>query len=881
VEDRVSNQQGNPSHSADRAATYGAEDLLASARLDAAGALALLGSSREGLSEGEARDRLARFGPNDIQLERKRPLSLRLLDNLRNPLVILLTLLGLISYLTGDIRATVMIALMVVLGVVLRFVQEMRSDRAAEKLKGLVMTKATVVRDGQQTEIAVTGLVTGDIVLMSAGDMIPADIRLISAHDLYLNESTLTGESLPVGKGASVATDQQADPLELPMLCFQGSNVQTGSGSGVVVLTGGRTYFAELARGISAERAPTNFDQGINRFTWLMIRLMMILVPLVFLLNGLSRGDWLEAFLFALAVAVGLTPEMLPMIVTVNLSKGAIAMSHKKVIVKRLNAIQNLGAMDLLCTDKTGTLTQGRIVLIRHVDVEGNEREEILHYAYLNSYFETGLKNVMDVAVLEHEHLEGEVIRQEGYLKVDEIPFDFERRRLSVVVDDKRGERTLICKGAVEEVMAHCSHIMVAGNVLPLDSAHHFPLSDRLVEQYSEQGFRVIALAFRTMPPEARAYTVADEAELTLMGFLAFLDPPKETAAAALRELHQSNIIVKILTGDNGVVTRTICQQVGLPVEGILLGSSIEQMSDDQLAAAVEPVTIFAKLSPSDKVRVIQALQARGHVVGFMGDGINDAPALKGSDVGISVDTAVDIARESSDIILLKQSLRVLHEGVVEGRKVFGNILKYIRMAASSNFGNMFSIVGASLFLPFLPMLPIQILTNNLLYDFSQTMIPTDDVDREWLKKPRRWDIGQIRRFIVTIGPISSIFDYATFFVMLYIFDCWNNPALFHTGWFVESLFTQTLIIHVIRTNRVPFIESRASAPLLIASLLVVCVGAWLPYSPVAPALGLEALPRFYWVLLGGMMLAYILLTQIVKSWLARRFEPEGSIAGG
>jgi Mg2+-importing ATPase len=845
------------------------------ARLDIPALLATLGTGSDGLAEREAVSRLERYGANKVMLDEHRPVAYQLFDNLRNPLVILLLTLGVISYLTDDIRGTIIIGVMVVLGVALRFVQERRSDQAARKLKALVGIRATVMRDGVRREIPVTRLVPGDIVLLAAGDMVPADVRLLAAHDLYLNQSALTGESMPVEKSAAGPVDDIAGPLGLPMLCFQGSNVQTGSATAVVVLTGADTYFGRLAGSIAIEREQTSFDRGVDRFTWLIIKFMMVMVPVVFLLNGMIRGEWTEAFLFAVAVAVGMTPEMLPTIVTVNLSKGAIAMARKKVIVKRLNAIQNLGAMDVLCTDKTGTLTQGRIVLIKHVDVEGNEQEEILHYAYLNSYFETGLKNVMDAAVLEHERLEEELIGREGYTKIDEIPFDFERRRLSVVVDDAQGRRTLICKGAVEEVMEHCSHIMVRGEALPLDTAHHYPLCDSLVRELNEEGFRVVAVARRRMALGERAYTAADEDGLTLIGYLAFLDPPKESVAKAIRELEAGGITVKILTGDNDIVTGRICQLVGIEIEGVLLGSSIERMSDADLDERVESTTIFAKLSPAHKERIVAALQRRGHVVGFMGDGINDAPALKRGDVGVSVDTAVDIARESSDIILLERSLEVLNDGVIEGRKVFGNVVKYIKMAASSSFGNMFSVVGASIFIPFLPMLPIQVLANNLLYDFSQTTIPTDDVDPEWLARPRTWAIDDIRRFILRIGPISSIFDYAMFIILLYVFKCWDNPVLFHTGWFVESLFTQTLIIHVIRTDKIPFIESHASTPLIITSIVIAAIGAWLPYSPLAGALGLVALPWPYWIFLGVMLVCYAALTQVAKVRFLRR-EPHG-----
>jgi Mg2+-importing ATPase len=604
-----------------------------------------------------------------------------------------------------------------------------------------------------------------------------------------------------------------------------------------------------------------------------MISFMAVMVPLVFLFNGLSKHNWLEAFLFALAVAVGLTPEMLPMIVTVNLSKGAISMSKKKVIVKRLNSIQNFGAMDVLCTDKTGTITEGKIVLEKHMDVKGNPSQRVLEYGYLNSYYQTGLKNLMDVAILNHVNLNDDLQVDELYRKIDELPFDFQRRRMSVIVEDNQGRHILICKGAVEEIMHLSTHVEVGGEVLPVTAEHDEHRKQR-VKQLNSEGFRVIAVAYRIFPGDNDTphYTIADESDMTLLGYMAFLDPPKASAPEALKKLHDYNVAVKILTGDNDVVTGTICKQVGISIDHMLLGPALEAMTDEQLDAAVESATVFAKLSPAHKERIIQSLHRKGHVVGFMGDGINDAPALKTADVGISVDSAVDIAKESSDIILLENSLLVLEEGVVEGRKVFGNIIKYIKMAASSNFGNMFSVLGGSLFLPFLPMLPIQVLTNNLLYDFSQTSIPTDEVDREWLERPRKWDLGSLRRFILYIGPISSIFDYMTYFIMLYVFHAWNNPALFHTGWFVESLFTQTLIIHVIRTNKIPFLQSRASKALIATSIIIVAVGAWLTVSPLAGTLGFVRLPALYWPLLLGMLVAYVLLTQVVKMWFVRRF---------
>jgi P-type Mg2+ transporter len=759
------------------------------------------------------------------------------------------------------------------LGIVLRYVQESRADTAAEKLKAMVSTTATVLRDGMRKELSLKELVPGDIVLLSAGDMVPADLRLLSAKDLFLNQAALTGESLPVEKLAVRVSPDIKNPLEMENLCFLGSNVESGTGTAAVVMTGGQTYFGSLASSIAGQRQLTSFDKGVNSFTWLMISFMLVMVPLVFIFNGLSKHNWLEAFLFALAVAVGLTPEMLPMIVTVNLSKGAIAMSQKKVIVKRLNSIQNFGAMDVLCTDKTGTITQGKIVLEKHLDVRGNTSARVLEYGYLNSYYQTGLKNLLDLAVLDHVNLEKDLHVAENYTKIDEIPFDFARKRMSVIVETKDNLHLLICKGAVEEIMGLCSNVEVKGEVLPVLPEYNAKRK-QMVHELNSQGFRIIAIAYKFMAGDNDQphYSILDECDLTLMGFLAFLDPPKDSAAEALNKLHEHNVDVKILTGDNDAVTASICGKVGLPSEHILLGSEIEEMSDERLAEEAQCTTVFAKLSPAHKERIIRALQRAGHVVGFMGDGINDAPALKAADVGISVDTAVDIAKESSDIILLENSLLVLEEGVMEGRKVFGNIIKYIKMAASSNFGNMFSVVGGSIFLPFLPMLPIQVLTNNLLYDFSQTTIPTDSVDVEWLSKPRKWTIGELRRFIVFIGPISSIFDYLTYFLMLYVFHAWNNPALFHTGWFVESLFTQTLIIHVIRTNKIPFLQSIASRPLILTSLIIVGVGAWLTVSPLAATLGFVALPPVYWLYLAAMLVCYVILTQVVKTWFYKRF---------
>ena len=833
----------------------------------------ILNSTKQGISKEQAEERLDQFGFNEFAREKRQTWLLGLWNNVKNPLVILLAILGIISYLTGDLRATVIIFTMVLLGIVLRVVQENRADKAAEELQAMVLTTATVIRDGIRQEIPLKNLVPGDIVTLSAGDMVPADLRLLAAKDLFVNQSSLTGESLPIEKIPQVVENTAADPFEIGNLLFLGTNVVSGTGRAIVVQTGSSTYFGSLATSITGERQTTSFDKGVTDFTWLMISFMLIMVPLVFLFNGLSKGNWMEAFLFALAVAVGLTPEMLPMIVTVNLSKGAIAMSRKKVIVKRLNAIQNFGAMDVLCTDKTGTITEGKIVLEKYLDVRGNESQQVLNYGYINSYYQTGLKNITDEAILAHKNLNDDLLVDENYRKIDELPFDFQRRRMSVIIEDNQNRHILICKGAVEEIMHLSSHVEINGEIMEVLPEHDEHRKCR-VRELNAQGYRILAVAYRIFPGDNDEphYTVRDESNLTLLGYLAFLDPPKSTASQAINIMKEHSVAVKILTGDNDAVTTCICQQVGLPVDHVLLGSEIENMDEVQLADAAESISVFAKLSPAHKERIIRSLQSKGHVVGFLGDGINDAPALKAADVGISVNSAVDIAKESSDIILLETNLMVLEQGVMEGRRVFGNIIKYIKMAASSNFGNMFSVLGASLFLPFVPMLPIQVLTNNLLYDFSQTAIPSDTVDPEWVKKPRKWEIGAIRKFIVFIGPVSSIFDYLTYFIMLYVFNAWASPALFHTGWFIESLFTQTLIVHVIRTNKIPFIQSRASKELLLTSLIILLIGAYLPYSPLANVLGLVALPPLYWLLLLAMLLCYVVLTQIVKTWFIRKF---------
>ena len=844
--------------------------VLDAARKDGEELFRDLRTSLGGLTQAEAEERARMAGPNEVAQERKQSWITRVLKIIRNPLVILLTTLSAISYLTGDARAGTVMAGMVALSVGLRFWQEARADAAAEKLKAMIHVTATVVRHGAAREIPLRDLVPGDIIKLAAGDMIPGDVRLLSSKDLFVSQGSLTGESLPVEKFHDPETKEESSPTELNNTCFMGTSVESGTATAAVVTTGVQTYLGSMARSITGERVQTSFDQGLNRFTWLMMQFMVVMVPLVFLINGFTKHDWKGAFFFALAVAVGLTPEMLPMIVSVCLSKGALAMSRKKVIVKRLNSIQNFGAMDVLCTDKTGTLTEDRVVLMRHCNVAGRETDDVLLDGYLISYFQTGLKNLLDRAILDSSDFHGKTV-VEKYKKLDELPFDFTRRMMSVLVEDAAGKAILLTKGAPEEVFLRCSHFELDGKL----SEMHPELMVGLKQEYdslSNDGFRVLAVATKELPGK-QICTKDDERELVLRGYVAFLDPPKDTAAGALAALHKHGVAVKILTGDNHLISRKVCKDVGLSADPMLLGGDVEKMSDGELAEAAEKAVLFARLSPAHKERVIRLLRGNGHVVGFMGDGINDAPALRASDVGISVDTATDIAKESADLILLEKDLMVLQGGVIEGRKVFANIVKYIRMGASSNFGNMFSVLGASAFLPFLPMAPIQVLTNNLLYDFSQVPIPADAVDDEQVNRPRPWNISEIKRFILFIGPISSIFDYTTFFVMLWIFKCWDpsRTSLFQTGWFVESLMTQTLIIHVIRTNKIPFLQSRASWALMGTTLAIMAFGVWLPYSPVASALGFTHLPRLYWPILVLTLLAYVGLTQIIKVWLLRR----------
>ena len=847
--------------------------LVESASLPLDGVYQRLESRATGLTTDEAETRLGEHGPNTVGADGGKSIWLLVGHAVINPLVVLLAVLATISFATGDARAGIVMSLMIALGVGLRLFQERRADNAAARLKAMISVTATVLRDGHFQELPIAQLVPGDVVKLAAGDMIPADVRIVSAKDLFVIQGSLTGESFPVEKFDVDHGSPDRSPIELANVAFLGTSVESGTALAVVAATGRQTYLGSMADSLAEQSTETAFDKGVARFTWLMLRFILVMVPLVFLINGLTKGNWHSAFFFAVAVAVGLTPEMLPMIVTVSLSKGALAMARKKVVVKRLNAIQNLGAMDVLCTDKTGTLTMDHVILDSHCDVVLKEDDGVLVLAYLNSYFQTGLKNLLDRAILAHVEMH-EHAHIPQVSKLDEIPFDFQRRIMSVVVRTPDGKDRVISKGAPEAIFQRCSAFEVDGDLFPIEHILIHELQEEY-EHLSRNGFRVLAIATKVVEPrgDGASYGRDDETDLVLHGYLAFLDPPKDTATAAIRALQQHGVSVKVVTGDNDLVARKVCAEVGLATEHTLLGTHIEGMTDGALAEAAERTTLFARVSPAHKQRIIQALQSRGHTVGFMGDGINDAPALRAADVGISVDTAVDIAKESADLILLEKSLLVLEEGVLEGRKVFANILKYIGMGASSSFGNMFSVLGASIFVPYLPMMPIQILTNNLLYDVSQTAIPTDDVDPEEIARPRPWDIGAIAKFILFIGPCSSVFDYTTFLMMLYVFKAWpmEKAPLFQTGWFVESLLTQTLIIHVIRTRKVPFLESRASWPLIAMTATIMGVGVLIPLSPLGPFLGFTTLPLLYWPLLALTLLAYMLLTQGVKTWLIRR----------
>ncbi|MDD5431858.1 MAG: magnesium-translocating P-type ATPase [Candidatus Omnitrophica bacterium] len=827
-----------------------------------------LNSSPKGLSEQEAAKRIEEFGFNEPAKKKKRTVIFEIASKFVNPLVIVLLIIAAFSLFFGERISAILVIAMAFISVFLSFIQEHRAGKEAERLSEMVRATATVYRNGKSKEVNIREIVPGDIIDLFAGDMIPADLRIISCKDLFINQASLTGESFPVEKACEVSDPRKRSPADLTNIAFMGSSVVSGTGLGVVVKTGIATEFGELSRKLASIVVESSFDKGIRQFTWLMIRAMLVLVAVIFAINAFNKGNIIQALLFALSVAVGLTPEMLPMLVAINLSKGAIAMSKKDVIVKRLNAIQNFGAMDVLCTDKTGTLTMDRIILERHCDVVRKEDEDVLRFAFINSYYQTGLKNILDRAILKHGKL---VVKQ--YKKVDEVPFDFSRKLMSVVVENE-GKHRLIVKGAPEEIYRRCTKFELEGEILDLGTGNLMLLE--LKEEYdnlSAEGFRVLAVAYKDFDQQKDKYTKDDEQELILKGYIAFLDPPKPTARKTIETLKNLGIVFKVLTGDNELVTKKICGDVGLDVKGLATGEEVEKITDDQLCELVKVTTVFARLSPLQKERVIRALHKNKHIVGYLGDGINDAPALKASDVGISVNNAVDIAKESADIILLKKSLLVLEDGILEGRRTFGNILKYIKMGSSSNFGNMLSMTGASLFLPFLPMLPIQILLNNLLYDISQIAIPSDDVDKEYLLKSRPWNINYIKKFMITIGPVSSLFDFITFGVLLWVFKA--PEQLFHTGWFLESLCTQTLVIHVIRTGKIPFIESKPSQFLIFTSIYIVTIALVIPFIPLGKHFGFVTPPPGYFLALILIVTAYLFMVQRVKRWFIRKYGYE------
>ena len=875
--------------------TNAERELKNAAKADKDGYLAMLNSKETGLSFTEVQNKQKQFGLNEIAHEKAPAWYIQFLQAFLNPFIGVLIVIAIISLITDvliispkdrDYKTITVVAIMVFLSSFLRFWQEFRSNKAAEQLKGMVKTTALILREAVgKKEIDIKEIVPGDIVFLSAGDMIPADCRIIQSKDLFVSQSMLTGEALPVEKREfKIDKAETKSPLELENICFMGTNVVSGSAMAIAVTTGNQTYFGSISKSLTGKRAETSFDKGVNSVSWLLIRFMLIMVPLIFLINGFVKHDWLEALLFAIAVAVGLTPEMLPMIVTANLAKGALNMSKRKVIVKRLNAIQNIGAMDILCTDKTGTLTMDKIVLERHLNIFGDQDEEVLKWAYLNSYHQTGLKNLLDVAVLEHIEVHEHLKAEEYFLKVDEIPFDFQRRRMSVILKQRNGKHLLICKGAVEEMLDLCNYAFDPGEDKQLHIENDKVISmdekmrNRILEtskKLNAEGLRVLLVAIKEFDNRALTYSVADESDMVLTGFIGFLDPAKPSAKPSIEALHKLGVSLKVLTGDNEIVTKKICKDVGIPITNIMIGNEMEKITDEELTARIDDISIFAKLSPAQKSRVVKVLQAKGHTVGFMGDGINDAGALRDADVGISVDTATDIAKESADIILLEKDLMVLRKGVIYGRRTFGNIIKYIKMTASSNFGNMFSMLGASAFLPFLPMLPIQILVNNLLYDISQVSIPWDSMDAEYLEQPKKWNAVGIAKFMVYIGPISSIFDYATFAIMWFVFKA-NSPEhqnLFQSAWFVESLLSQTLIVHMIRTRKIPFIQSWATAPVVALTSVIMLIAIAIPFSPLAASFKMVALPVsfFPWILV--ILVSYCMLTQLVKTWFIKKFN--------
>lgn len=895
------------------------ENIEKMARFSVKDTLCQLHTTLCGLDEWEAAENRDRFGSNHVTKEKRKSLFQRVLSAFVNPFTIILFCLALVSSITDmifpyfslfgsrkedfDSLTVAIILTMVAISGTLRFVQETRSGNAAQRLLSLITTTCTITRRNQEKmEVPLDEVVVGDIVHVSTGDMIPADIRILEAKSFFVSQASLTGESEPVEKEAKAIQEKEATLTDYSNIAFMGSNVISGSATGVVIAVGDKTIFGSMTAALATEAVETSFTKGVNAVSWVLIRFMLIMVPIVFFINGMTKGDWLGAFLFGISVAVGLTPEMLPMIVTTCLAKGAVSMSKKKTIVKNLNSIQNFGAIDILCTDKTGTLTQDKVVLEYHLNLDGEEDSRVLRHAYLNSYFQTGYKNLMDHAIIQkteaEEALDPSLLDlSENYSKIDEIPFDFERRRLTVVVSDKKGKKQMVTKGAVEEMLSISTWVDRNGKVSPLDETEKEEVL-KMVDELNEKGFRVLAVSQKNDFKEGDDFGPQEESEMVLIGFLAFLDPPKESTAQAIAALKKHGVITKILTGDNDKVTRTVCRQVGIPVKNMLLGSDVEQFNEEELCEAAERTEVFAKLSPEQKARVVSALRSKGHVVGFMGDGINDAAAMKSADIGISVDSAVDVAKESADIVLLEKDLMVLEQGIVEGRKTYANMIKYIKMTASSNFGNMFSVLASSALLPFLPMLSVQLIFLNMIYDLSCAAIPWDNVDEEFLAVPRKWDASSVAKFMIWIGPSSSIFDWITYLVLYFLIcpmfvsqgilyhnlsahfsgaqlEAYKSQyiAMFQTGWFVESMWSQTLVIHMIRTPKIPFIQSHASLPLTLLTSAAILSVTIIPYTPFGTLLGFVSLPAAYFAFLLPCIFCYMLLATLLKKAYVHRYQ--------
>jgi Mg2+-importing ATPase len=824
---------------------------------------AALASTAQGLTSQQVHANRALYGTNDISHLRKRPAILQFLDHLKNPLVIILLLAAGVSLVVGDVVDAAIIFIIVLASVMLDFFQEYKAGNAAELLKQKILTKTTVFRDGVPVELPISELVPGDLVSLAAGDIVPADARVMVARDCYVNQSALTGEAFPVPKSAGLA-DGKKPLTEAANYLFLGTSVVSGTATAMITRTGASTEFGKIARTLVERPPETEFERGLRQFSYLMSKFVFFLVIIVFFINALFRHGVLESLLFSVALAVGMTPELLPMILSLNLSKGALAMSVKGAIVKHPESIQNFGSMDILCTDKTGTLTENQIDLVRHLDAQGNDSENVLLYSYINSFFHTGLKSPLDEAVVRFRHID-----IDDYTKIDEIPFDFIRKRVSVITSRTSG-MILVSKGAPEEILRVCSSVEIGGAVEPLTDSRREQINALYYAQ-SNEGFRTLAVCYRSVNPGQVRFSIDDEKDMVLVGLITFIDPPKESARESIQMLARSGIELKILTGDNELVTRKTCELIGLEVKGVLTGAEIEAMDEQTLSRVVGNVTIFSRMTPVQKNRVMSALKHNGHVVGFMGDGINDAPSIREADVGISVENAVDIAKESADIILLKNDLRILNDGVLEGRKTFGNTMKYILMGTSSNFGNMFSVALASVFLRFLPMLPVQILLNNLLYDFSEAAIPTDNVDESYTGTPKKWDMEFIRKFVFVFGPISSVFDVITFVLLLVVFSA--DAAFFQTAWFVESICTQTLVIFVIRTRVFPFYRSSPSRLLFASTILVVLVACILPFTIIGSLFGFVHLPASFFAVLMGLVAGYLVIVELVKRWFYRRYS--------